>query len=105
MEDTAHLRPAMLDVADVHLSRGETAVLCGATFQVGRGERVALMGLSGGGKTTMLRAIVALEPFQSGTICVDGFALPTGPLPREASLRNCAGGWESCSSSTTCSRT
>jgi len=62
-------------------------VLSGATFQVGRGERVALMGLSGGGKTTMLRAIVALEPFQSGTIGVGGFALRPGPLPREASLR------------------
>ncbi len=87
MENAARLTSPMLDVSDVRLSRGATAVLSGVTFQVRRGERVALMGLSGGGKTTMLRAIVALEPFQSGTIRVDGFTLSPGPLPRESALR------------------
>jgi ABC-type polar amino acid transport system ATPase subunit len=87
MEGAAGLNPPMLDVVDVHVSRGELAVLSGVRFQVERGERVALMGLSGGGKTTMLRAIVALEPFQAGSIRVDGFALGPGALPRESGLR------------------
>jgi polar amino acid transport system ATP-binding protein len=88
MEESARVRPSMLDVADVHLSRGGTPVLSGTTFRVARGERLALMGLSGGGKTTMLRAIVALEPFEAGAIRVDGFPLEPGPLPRESALRD-----------------
>jgi ABC-type polar amino acid transport system ATPase subunit len=78
----------MVDVAGVRLSRGSTPVLCGVSFHVRRGERVALMGLSGGGKTTMLRAIVALEAFQSGAIRVDGFSLSPGSLPRESRLKD-----------------
>jgi ABC-type polar amino acid transport system ATPase subunit len=45
------------------------------------------MGLSGGGKTTVLRAVCALEPFQAGSILVGGFALRPGTLPRESELR------------------
>jgi polar amino acid transport system ATP-binding protein len=88
MEEPAHVRPSMLDVAAVHVSRGGAPVLSGTTFRVTRGERLALMGLSGGGKTTMLRAIVALEPFEAGAIRVDGFPLEPGPLPRESALRD-----------------
>jgi ABC-type polar amino acid transport system ATPase subunit len=77
----------VLSIADLRLSRGSQAVLRDVTFEVRRGERVALMGLSGGGKTTVLRAICALDPFQAGTIVVDGFALKAGPVPRESQLR------------------
>jgi len=88
MEYAAGLTATMLEVAGVRLSRGETPVLQGVDFRVERGERVALMGLSGCGKTTMLRAIVALEPFQSGAIAVDGFRLDPGPLVGESRLRD-----------------
>jgi polar amino acid transport system ATP-binding protein len=87
MESAPGLKTPMLDVTGVRLSRGPTPVLCGVSFKVERGERVALMGLSGGGKTTMLRAIVALEPFESGGIRVDGFSLAPGVLPKESALR------------------
>ncbi len=43
------------------------AVLAGVSFDVGRGEIVALMGASGSGKTTILRTIAGLEPFERGT--------------------------------------
>jgi ABC-type polar amino acid transport system ATPase subunit len=46
-----------------------------------RGEFVALMGLSGGGKTTVLRTVAALEPFDAGSVAVDGVTLVPGPLP------------------------
>jgi ABC-type polar amino acid transport system ATPase subunit len=78
---------AVLSIVDLRLSRGSQAVLRDVDLELRRGERVALMGLSGGGKTTVLRAICALEPFQSGSIVVDGFALKAGPLPRESQLR------------------
>lgn len=78
---------AVLTVTGVKLLRGEREVLRDVDVAVGKGERVALMGLSGGGKTTLLRAVLALEPFHAGTIDVDGFALSPGPLPRPAALK------------------
>jgi ABC-type polar amino acid transport system ATPase subunit len=78
---------AVLSIVDLGLSRGSQTVLRDVDLDVRRGERVALMGLSGGGKTTVLRAVCALERFQSGTIVVDGFALRAGPVPRESHLR------------------
>jgi polar amino acid transport system ATP-binding protein len=68
------------------LSRAGRAVLSGVTFSVARREFCALMGLSGSGKTTALRAIAALEPFDSGSLAVGGFSLRPGPLPSEAHL-------------------
>lgn len=59
-----------------------------------RGELVALMGLSGGGKTTVLRSVAALEPFDSGTIDVDGVVLTAGrslPRPTLRALRKKVG--------------
>jgi polar amino acid transport system ATP-binding protein len=53
----------ILDIKDLKLRRGTRDVLRAITLQVQRGELVALMGLSGEGKTTILRAIAALEPF------------------------------------------
>ena len=78
---------AVLSIVNLRLSRGSQAVLRDVDLEVRRGERVALMGLSGGGKTTVLRAVSALDPFQLGTIVVDGFALKAGPVPRESQLR------------------
>jgi len=39
-----------------------------ASFQVEPGERLALVGRSGGGKTTVLRALAGLDPIQTGRV-------------------------------------
>ena len=44
----------------------------GVSFTVGRGERVGLVGESGCGKSTLARAILGLEPVQTGRITVGG---------------------------------
>lgn len=77
---------AILEVKGLRLKRGEREVLRGVDLLVERGELVALMGLSGGGKTTVLRAVVALEAFDAGAIDVDGVALGPGPLPKTSAL-------------------
>jgi polar amino acid transport system ATP-binding protein len=77
----------VLAVEGLKLSRGAVQVLRGVDLVAESGEFVALMGLSGGGKTTVLRSVVTLEPFDSGTIDVDGFVLRPGPVPRERHLR------------------
>jgi ABC-type polar amino acid transport system ATPase subunit len=77
----------LLRVEELRLSRAGREVLRGISVRVMRGELCALMGLSGSGKTTVLRATVALESFQAGRIEVDAFALSPGPVPPESSLK------------------
>jgi len=73
----------VLNIDGLRLKRGAREILRGVTFSVARGELVALMGLSGGGKTTVLRTIAALETFEAGTIDVEGVVLHAGrSLPR-----------------------
>jgi ATP-binding cassette, subfamily B, bacterial HlyB/CyaB len=55
------------------------AVLSNVTLQIGVGERVAVLGLNGAGKTTMLLAPAGLVPFD-GDIVVDGFPVAPGTL-------------------------
>jgi polar amino acid transport system ATP-binding protein len=78
---------SVLTVNDLHLKRGEREVLRGVKFSVQPSELVALMGLSGGGKTTVLRCVAALETFEAGTIDVGGVELCPGPLPKRDRMR------------------
>jgi ABC-type polar amino acid transport system ATPase subunit len=77
----------VLEARGITLRRGSRDVLCGVDLQVRRGELVALMGLSGGGKTTFLRAVAGLEAFDGGTLSVDGVSLRAGGPPAAAVLR------------------
>jgi ABC-type polar amino acid transport system ATPase subunit len=72
---------AVVSVRAVRLRRGNRCVLADVTFDVSRGEIVALRGPSGSGKTTILRAIAALESFEQGTIEVDRVTLERGRAP------------------------
>ena len=57
-----------LDATGVHLRRGSREILRGVDLHADAGEIVALMGLSGSGKTTMLRVIAGLEPRDAGDV-------------------------------------
>jgi iron(III) transport system ATP-binding protein len=59
-----------LVVTDVEKRLGETQVLKGVSFELGRGEVVALLGPSGSGKTTLLRAIAGLDHPDAGRIAL-----------------------------------
>jgi len=77
---------ALLQIAALGVRRGDRDVLRALSLVVQRGEIVALMGASGVGKTTALRAVAALQSFDAGRIEVDGFALAPGPLPGQSQL-------------------
>jgi len=75
-----------LRLHDVSFFRGQRRVLAGASFDVARGELVALMGPSGAGKTTLLRLIAGLDTFHSGTVQVEDVALNGGAAHPPAAL-------------------
>ncbi len=72
----------VLDIDALRMRRGTREVLCGVMLEVSRGEIVALMGLSGAGKSTVLRAVAALEPFDAGSVTICDACLRSGPLVR-----------------------
>ncbi|AMW06949.1 hypothetical protein GEMMAAP_16455 [Gemmatimonas phototrophica] len=82
----------MLTIEGLRLTRTHDGiardVLQEVSLSLQAGEICALMGVSGAGKSTVLRAAVALEPFQAGRIVIDGVALTPGPVPQESALRN-----------------
>jgi ABC-type polar amino acid transport system ATPase subunit len=69
-------------VRELGVERGGQVIVSGVTFSSDRGDVVALMGPSGAGKTTVLRAIGGLEPIAAGTVQVDGLCLTAGGVPR-----------------------
>ncbi|MFH8932608.1 ABC transporter ATP-binding protein [Streptomyces griseosporeus] len=66
----------MVRVEEVHKSYGREAAavhaLRGVSFEVGRGELVALKGRSGSGKTTLLNIVGGLDTPDRGRVTVDG---------------------------------
>ena len=63
---------AILKVTDIRKSFGKNTVLDGIDIEVNKGDVVAILGPSGGGKTTLLRCINFLETADAGKIEFDG---------------------------------
>jgi polar amino acid transport system ATP-binding protein len=61
-------RVSVLALSGVELRRDDRVLVEDLSFSLSRGERAALMGASGTGKTTVLRAIAGLETFPRGSI-------------------------------------
>lgn len=62
----------VLEVKNLKKNFGKTEVLKGVGFSLEKGEVLAIIGSSGGGKTTLLRCINFLEFADSGQILVNG---------------------------------
>ena len=73
----------VLAIRDLEVRRGARPVVRGVSLDVTRGEVVAVMGASGAGKTSVLRAVA----MPGGSVAIDGLQLSTGPLPRGETLR------------------
>ncbi|MEM6793236.1 MAG: ABC transporter ATP-binding protein [Acidobacteriota bacterium] len=63
---------SFLEVRKLRKSFGATDVLKGLTVELGEGEILALLGLSGSGKTTALRLLAGFEEPDSGTVLLNG---------------------------------
>jgi len=63
---------ALVELRDISFGYGERRILDGISLTVPRGKVTALMGASGGGKTTVLRLIGGQHRAQSGSLTFDG---------------------------------
>lgn len=76
-----HTRAFQLCDAQVVLrgNHGPKEILRAVTFTVGRGEVVGIVGRSGTGKTTLLRAMGGLAPTSAGTVHYNGAPITRPP--------------------------
>jgi glutamate/aspartate transport system ATP-binding protein len=74
----------MIEIKDVSKWYGSFQVLKNCTTRVEQGEVIVVCGPSGSGKSTLIKVVNALEPFQKGTIHVDGISVsdPKTDLPK-----------------------
>ncbi|MCR6521797.1 ABC transporter ATP-binding protein [Lysinibacillus capsici] len=62
----------MIEVKNVNKKYGRKQVLKDISFTAEKGEITCLIGINGVGKTTIMKAIMALTPINSGVILMDG---------------------------------
>jgi branched-chain amino acid transport system ATP-binding protein len=70
---------SLLSVEDLVVRHGLLQAVRGVSFDVGRGETLALVGANGAGKTTLLRAIAGAHQAASGRVVFDGADLSGVP--------------------------
>ena len=75
---------ATLEVTGLEVRRGSRDVVRGVSLQAAPGEIVVVMGASGSGKTTVLRAVAGLDPIAGGSVVIGPLRLEAGrPLRGE----------------------
>jgi glutamate/aspartate transport system ATP-binding protein len=74
----------MITISKVSKWYGKIQVLKNCSADVAKGEVVVVCGPSGSGKSTLIKCVNALEPFQEGTITVEGISVgdPKTNLPK-----------------------
>jgi ABC-type Mn2+/Zn2+ transport system ATPase subunit len=66
------LSPLLLDVNDAATGYGGRPVFSGVTFDLQPGERLAILGPNGGGKTTLFRLLLGELPLLAGRVTARG---------------------------------
>ena len=85
---TSPSKAELLEVRALDVRYGAVRAVAGATFSVREGEIVALLGSSGCGKTTLLRAIAGFERASAGEVLLDGAVIESASAHRPAHRRN-----------------
>ena len=63
---------ALLEVKDLEVNYGLIKAIKGVSFEVNKGEIVALIGANGAGKTTIMHAVCGLIPKAAGKVILSG---------------------------------
>jgi ABC-type multidrug transport system ATPase subunit len=64
--------PGALEARDIRVVRDGRTIVDGASLTVTPGEKTAIAGASGSGKSTFLRALATLIPIDGGRVALDG---------------------------------
>ena len=72
----------MLQAFNLTRTSDRHTLLDNASVAVNAGERIALTGASGSGKTVLLRALALLDPIDSGTVQWNGADIDDADVPR-----------------------
>ena len=62
----------MFEVTDLEVRYGEFLAVHGVSFSIKKGELATIIGANGAGKTSILRALMGLEPVYRGTVMMNG---------------------------------
>ncbi|MDO4198772.1 MAG: methionine ABC transporter ATP-binding protein [Erysipelotrichaceae bacterium] len=62
----------MIEIKNLYKSFGDNDVITDVSFEIEKGDVFGIIGQSGAGKSTLLRCINGLEPYNSGSITIDG---------------------------------
>jgi branched-chain amino acid transport system ATP-binding protein len=76
-----------LELHDVHVRYGRVHAVRGVSLAVGPGEIVAVLGSNGAGKSSLLKAVLGLEPTSGGRITLDGIDITHWPPSRRVRHR------------------
>ncbi|MCP8319201.1 MAG: ATP-binding cassette domain-containing protein, partial [Candidatus Methylarchaceae archaeon HK01B] len=66
------VKTQVLEVRNVNVARSNALIIEDANFTIQRGDYVGIVGPNGGGKTTLLLAILGILPRQKGSIRLFG---------------------------------
>ncbi|KXT75586.1 amino acid ABC transporter ATP-binding protein [Streptococcus sp. DD12] len=72
----------MLNLKHISKRFGDKVIFEDFNLEIARGHIIAIVGQSGGGKTTLLRMLAGLESIDSGQVVFQGKAIPLEDLPK-----------------------
>ncbi len=80
------LKDPLLKVEGLQAWYGESHILHGVGFEIGRGELVTLLGRNGAGKTTTLKSVMGIVEKRTGSVTFEGkqtIGLPSDVIARQ----------------------
>ena len=66
-----------IEISNIHVRFGKTEILSDVSVDIPEGRIIALLGPSGTGKTTLVKAVMGMNPLFSGSIMVFGKPVPS----------------------------
>src|SRR5579859_987885 len=76
----------LLNVDSIRVCYGESEVIESLSLRAARSEVLAVLGLNGMGKTTLMKALIGLLPIRSGAVHLDGHEITAAAPFRRVGL-------------------
>ncbi len=67
-------------------NKGKTYAVNNVSFEIKQGEIVGLVGKNGAGKSTILKSVTGILPFENGEISIAGFNVVSNPIEAKQNL-------------------